>query len=111
MRLQKKEMVIALIDAYANGKNAQFAKLLGISPQTVSAWITRNTIDYDLVYTKCGDVSAEWLLSGEGEMRKTDAPAFSYRDAEKTIYRLSIENTKLKERIEELEGKGAAVAG
>ena len=66
-------MVIALVEKYANGKNAQFAKLLGVSPQTISAWISRNTFDYDLVFTKCEGLSPRWLLTGEGEMLKKES--------------------------------------
>lgn len=66
--MEKKDIVVALVEKYANGKNAQFAKLLGVSPQTISAWISRNTLDYDLIYTKCVGISPQWLLTGEGEM-------------------------------------------
>lgn len=66
--MKKKDIVVALVEKYANGKNAQFAKLLGVSPQTISAWISRNTLDYDLIYTKCVGISPQWLLTGEGEM-------------------------------------------
>ncbi len=66
--MEKKDIVVALVEKYANGKNAQFAKLLGVSPQTISAWISRNTLDYDLIYTKCVGISPQWLLTGEGDM-------------------------------------------
>ena len=66
--MEKKDIVIALVEKYANGKNAQFAKLLGVSPQTISAWISRNTLDYDLIFTKCRGLNPMWLLTGEGEM-------------------------------------------
>lgn len=66
--MEKRDIVIALVEKYANGKNAQFAKLLGVSPQTISAWISRNTLDYDLIFTKCVGLSPKWLLTGEGDM-------------------------------------------
>lgn len=66
--MDKRDIVIALVEKYANGKNAQFAKFLGVSPQTISAWISRNTLDYDLIFTKCVGLSPRWLLTGEGEM-------------------------------------------
>lgn len=61
-------MIHALINHYTNGNKAQFASLLGVKPQTVNSWITRNTFDMELVYAKCLHVSSGWLLSGEGEM-------------------------------------------
>lgn len=69
--MDKKAMIEALIDHYTEGNKAQFAKLLGISPQTVSAWVTRHTFDSELIYTKCRYVNASWLLTGEGEMLKS----------------------------------------
>lgn len=69
--MSKKDMIIALIEHYSNGNKAQFANLLGITPQGLSTWIKRDTFDIELVFSKCEGLSAEWLLSGEGEMFKT----------------------------------------
>lgn len=64
-------MVNALIGHFTEGNKAQFAKMLGVSPQTISAWLARNTFDSELIYTKCRYLNADWLLTGEGEMLKT----------------------------------------
>ena len=58
------------------------------------------------ILIKCPDLNARWLITGEGEMleRKPDA------DAKQAIYDLTIENLRLKKKIAELEGKGAAIA-
>ena len=69
--MDKKERITELIHYYSNGKSTQFAKLLGIAPSTLSSWIARNTIDYDLVFAKCENLSSTWLLTGKGEMLKT----------------------------------------
>lgn len=61
-------MILALIEHYSNGNKAQFASLLGISPQGLSTWIKRNTFDNELVFSKCEGLSAEWLLTGNGNM-------------------------------------------
>lgn len=66
--MDKKSMLEAMISHYTNGNKAKFAGLLGVSPQTISAWGSRNTFDHELIYTKCRDVSADWLLTGEGSM-------------------------------------------
>ena len=65
-------MLETIIDHYTNGNKAQFANKIGVSAQTISAWIARNTFDNELIYTKCSDISSEWLLTGKGEMLKTD---------------------------------------
>lgn len=50
--------------------NADLAKFLEIAPNTLTNWYTRNTIDYDLIFSKCKHLNADWLLNGEGEMLK-----------------------------------------
>ena len=61
-------MLEGLIRHYTKGNKAQFAKLLGVSAQTISAWIARNTFDAELIYAKCRYVDSSWLLTGEGPM-------------------------------------------
>lgn len=63
-------MVNELIAHYSNGNKSQFASLLGIRPQTINSWISRDTFDTELIYAKCVGVSADWLLTGEGDMLK-----------------------------------------
>lgn len=66
--MNKSDMLESLINYYTDGNKARFAAMLGIKAQNVSAWITRHTFDAELIYSKCRGVSAEWLLSGIGEM-------------------------------------------
>lgn len=66
-------MLEALISHFTDGNKAQFAKHLGVSPQTISAWIARNTFDSELIYAKCRYVNPSWLLTGEGDMLSNDA--------------------------------------
>jgi repressor LexA len=73
--MDKKEMLSALIQHYSAGNKAQFAKLLGITPQTVSTWLARNTFDADRVFALCEGVNGNWLLSGKGNMLKEEEPA------------------------------------
>ena len=66
-------MLEGLIRHYTKGNKAQFAKLLGVSAQTISAWIARNTFDAELIYAKCRYINPSWLLTGEGAMlQKTE---------------------------------------
>lgn len=63
-------MIEALVNYYADGNQALFAAKLGVPAQNVNAWIKRKTFNAELIYSKCDGVSADWLLSGEGEMLK-----------------------------------------
>ena len=73
--MDKKGILGALIAHYTNGNKSQFAKILGIKPQTINTWDTRGTFDLELIYSKCEGISAEWLLTGEGNMLKSGSPS------------------------------------
>ena len=69
--MDKSSMVECLINYYTDGNQAKFAAMLGIPAQNVSAWIKRGTFNAELLFEKLDGVSAEWLLTGEGEMLKS----------------------------------------
>ena len=60
-----------LITHFGFKSDAKFADFLGIAPQTLNSWRMRDAFDYDLVYSKCVGIDANWLLTGDGEMLKT----------------------------------------
>lgn len=47
---------------YALAGNADLARFLEVKPQTVSSWYSRNTVDYDLIFSKCVDIDKNYLL-------------------------------------------------
>ena len=67
----KSERVKMLIDYYANGRQNVFAEIVDVKPQTINSWLVRNTLDAERIYAKCVGVSAEWLLTGDGDMIRT----------------------------------------
>lgn len=71
--MDKALMVEALVERYTGGNKSQFANMLGVSAQTISAWVARKTFDAELIYAKCSGVSARWLLTGQGDMLRSDA--------------------------------------
>lgn len=70
--MNKTEMLDSLIRHYTKGNKAKFATKIGVSPQTLSKWLGRNTFDAEVLYKYCEGVSAEWLLSGMGEMFRSE---------------------------------------
>ena len=48
----KSEMLECLINYYSDGNKAKFSAHIGVKPQTVSAWIARNTFDAEVLYAK-----------------------------------------------------------
>lgn len=67
---RKREQLDKLISHYSNGNKTNFAELIGISPQGLNNWFNRGSFDIELVYNKLESISADWLLSGEGNMLK-----------------------------------------
>ena len=78
--MNKSEQINALIAYFSGGSKTAFAAKLGLKPQSISNWIARNTLDADLIYSKCENVSAEWLLTGKGNMLNTDAREASFSE-------------------------------
>lgn len=66
-------LILNRIKKHFKFKNdAEFARFLDIKPNTLSNWYTRNSIDYQKIITKCEDIDANWLLTGEGDMIKKE---------------------------------------
>lgn len=65
-----------ILNRFKEAKNfstdIELADFLGISKSTLSNWYKRNSIDYDLLFSKCEQIDMNWLLSGEGSMLKGD---------------------------------------
>ena len=79
--MKKSEMLECIINYYTDGNKARFAAIIGVKPQTINTWSTRNTFDAELIYSKCDDISGDWLLSnGEGDMLKTNNSATANGD-------------------------------
>lgn len=69
-------MLEQLINHFTDGNKSKFANILEVKPQTINTWIVRNTFDAELIYSKCEGVSGDWLLSGKGDMIKTNSIHF-----------------------------------
>ena len=92
--MTKKERLEALIAYYSDGKPTKFAKFLGVAPSTISSWLKRNTFDHELLFAKCKNISAEWLITGEGNMLKQET-SFNDIDISDIISRLERIESKL----------------
>ena len=57
-----------IIDEKKLSSDAEFARVVGVTPQTVSKWRSRNTYDITKIVNAFPDISVPWLLSGEGPM-------------------------------------------
>lgn len=53
-------------------KDSELANFLEIGQSTISNWRRRNTLDYELILSKCEDLDANWLFRGVGNMLISD---------------------------------------
>lgn len=71
-----KSLILSRLKSVKNlATDTELAKMLGISKSTLSNWYSRNSIDYDLVFSICEHVNLNWLLTGDGSMFISDIPA------------------------------------
>lgn len=68
----KQDIISRLKEAYNIQKDTDLANLLGISKSTLSNWISRDSIDYDRVFSKCEHINIDWLLTGRGSMLREE---------------------------------------
>jgi len=67
--MQDKSVILGRIKEYCKfSTDTELADFLGIQRSTLSNWVKRNSIDYDLVFSKCENIDKNWLLTGQGEM-------------------------------------------
>ena len=85
-------MILAIVDHYSNGNKAQFANKIGVTPQTISTWISRNTFDIEKIFAQCEGISAEWLLTGNGVMLKQDSLALRLPDVASALKELGLDD-------------------
>lgn len=80
MKIDKSLILNEIKKHYSFKKEIDFANFLDVKPQTLASWHSRNVFDIELLYEKCNEISAEFLLTGKGEiLRKKD---FYYKDVE-----------------------------
>ena len=69
----KQDILDRLKVVYNIQKDTELATLLGVSKSTLSNWMSRDSIDYDRVFSKCEHINIDWLLTGRGSMLKTES--------------------------------------
>ena len=101
--MNKGEMLECLINYYSDGNKSRFAETIGVAPSTLSNWITRNTFDIELIFRHCSNVSAEWLITGEGEMIKSNSQDETFHSQNEThlldLCRLLVENYQQRDDV------------
>lgn len=100
--LTKCDRLDAVIDALCGGNASAFARAMGLRQTTISAWRTRNTMDYDKIAEAYPQVSAEWLLRGVGNVLREDSPESESNTPLLEMEELRAEVAELRERCARL---------
>ena len=108
-----KSLILNKIKEHLNLRyDKEFADFLGIKTTTLAMWYKRNTYDIELIFKKCEFLSAEWLLTGQGSMLKSELVQVAsemeqvYKELAESrldvIRGLKLEISTLEEKISEL---------
>lgn len=98
--MEKREILLQLIQHYASGSKTQFAKMVGLTPQGLSNMLARNTLDVKRFLTGCVNVNPDFLLTGEGPI--TLDAGVSTPTASPVASPQPLNNANLDQRINEL---------
>lgn len=55
-------------NAYNLKIDTQLSNFLGVKQSTISTWKARNSLNWELIFSKCENINLNWLLTGDGEM-------------------------------------------
>ena len=66
-KLHNANSIVAKLKQYYSFSNdKELADFLGIAPNTLASWKSRNSVDWSLIFAKCEDISLEWLINDTG---------------------------------------------
>lgn len=68
--------------AYKLKNNSELARFLGVKPNTISNWYSRNSIDFDILFSKCEGISLDWLINGEINTKSEPITSNELNDSE-----------------------------
>lgn len=62
--MRKVDILDRIVTWYGLRNKTELARFLGVTPQTISNWYSRDSIDYDLIFSRCVGVDLNWLVLG-----------------------------------------------
>ncbi|MFD0939949.1 helix-turn-helix domain-containing protein [Pedobacter boryungensis] len=97
-----KSLILSRIKFHYKFKSdAQLARFLGLGTNTLANWYTRNTINYDLIFTKCDELNPNWIITGEG--RPTKAYTNTEENGASTVTEQEVKNQTEYNQLTEIE--------
>lgn len=92
--IDNRAVIERLLSLTGTKTNRALAKRLDVTPLTISNWIHRGRIDYDLIFNRIEDIDINWLIYGKQSGSNKMIAEISYEKTE--FYRRELE----KERAE-----------
>lgn len=91
-----------LVDYFANGVNTRFADIVGTSEANIRNYRNGKMPKYDFIYNLCSkfEINCEWLITGNGEMLKSEDKA-SNKPKERAYIEESVVNIAAEPYISE----------
>lgn len=86
MKVDKTLILNKIQRHYDFKKDSDFAKFLGITTQVLSNWKARSTFDIEILYTKCLDISPDFMITGNEPILKKNT--FDSEDANEMFNKL-----------------------
>ncbi|MDV3822892.1 hypothetical protein CMU07_09010 [Elizabethkingia anophelis] len=68
MEIDKNKILDQLTEYKGFRRKAELASFLGIKPNVLSNWYSRNTFDEKIIISKFPEINKVWILTGEGSM-------------------------------------------
>ena len=66
-----KSLILNRIKSHYNfKKEIELATFLGIASNTLGNWYSRNTMNFDRIFTKCEKLNPNWIINGQGRPTK-----------------------------------------
>lgn len=93
--MRKSEILDRIIKHYDLKNKTGLASFLGVSPQTVSNWYSRDSIDYDLIFEKCTGVDFNWLVSGDSYGYKDNPGSDDVASDNRVVYEVPVVRNRI----------------
>lgn len=100
--MDKTIMLDRIKEFYGFQTDVDFARYLGITPQVLSNWKSRNSFDAELLYGKCPELNPSWLLRGDGPMTNQTEVGRKHVNEDKSPYTLRKRLNYLEKEIKAL---------
>lgn len=95
------ERIQMLITEFCDGKNLPFAKAIGVNESNIRSYIAGTQPRFDVLAAIADKfaINCEWLLTGRGEMTKTNQPTSTEYTQTSCVSKIKIEKYSITAKV------------